>query len=159
MENGRRDAWGRNTIVFGALMTRTQKIVLAALALLLAAAGGAILYTRDWATSARRLHADQMRAAHTTQQIVDTGALQTAQQLAPLAVTHWEQEYAQEALRLADRSVDLAFASALADAKENPPAETPETRALTDRLQVLETRVAAETAQVAQLTAKLAKAP
>lgn len=108
-------------------MTRTQKIVLAVLALLLAGAGGAILYTRDWATSARRLHADQLRAAHTTQQIVDTSALQTAQQLAPLAVTHWEQEYAQQALRLADRSVDLAFNAALDDAKENPAPLTPET--------------------------------
>ena len=139
-------------------MKSTEKIVLTSLLLLLIVALGAILFTHDWADSPRRLHVDMVHAVR-QDRLVDTRALETAQQLAPLAVTHWEQEYAQEALRLADRSVDLAFASALADAKENPPAETPETRALTDRLQILETRVAAETAQVAQLTAKLAKVP
>jgi small-conductance mechanosensitive channel len=139
-------------------MKGTEKIVLTSLLVLLIVALGAILLTHDWADSPRRLHVDMVHAVR-KDRLVDTRALETAQQLAPLAVTHWEQQYAQEALRLADRSVDLAFASALADAKENPPAETPATRALTDRLQTLETRVAAETAQVAQLTAKLAKAP
>jgi small-conductance mechanosensitive channel len=139
-------------------MKSTEKIVLTSLLVLLILALGAILLTHDWADSPRRLHVDMVHAVR-KDRLVDTRALETAQQLAPLAVTHWEQQYAQEALRLADRSVDLAFASALADAKENPPAETPATRALTDRLQTLETRVAAETAQVAQLTAKLAKAP
>ena len=139
-------------------MTRTQKIVLAVLALLLAAAGGAMLYTRDWATSARRLHADQMRAAHTTQQIVDTSALQTAQQLAPLAVTHWEQEYGQQALRLADRSVDLAFNAALDDAKENPAPLTPETTPLVARVKDADARLNVDQERVAQLTAALAKA-
>ena len=139
-------------------MTRTQKIVLAVLAVLLAVAGGAILYTRDWATSARRLHADQMRAAHTTQQIVDTGALQTAQQLAPLAVTHWEQEYAQQALRLADRSVDLAFNAALDDAKENPAPLTAETAPLVARVKEADARLNVDQERVAQLTAALAKA-
>ena len=139
-------------------MTRTQKIVLAVLALLLAGAGGAILYTRDWATSARRLHADQLRAAHTTQQIVDTSALQTAQQLAPLAVTHWEQEYAQQALRLADRSVDLAFNAALDDAKENPAPLTPETAPLAARVKDADARLNVDQERVAQLTAALEKA-
>jgi small-conductance mechanosensitive channel len=139
-------------------MKSTEKIVLTSLLVLLIVALGAILLTHDWADSPRRLHVDMVHAVR-KDRLVDTRALETAQQLAPLAVTHWEQQYAQEALRLADRSVDLAFASALGDAKENPPAETPATRALTDRLQTLETRVAAETAQVAQLTAKLAKAP
>jgi small-conductance mechanosensitive channel len=139
-------------------MKGTEKIVLTALLVLLIVALGAILFTHDWADSPRRLHVDMVHAVR-KDRLVDTRALETAQQLAPLAVTHWEQEYAQEALRLADRSVDLAFAMALADAKDNPPAETPATRALTDRLSALETRVAAEQAQVAQLNAKLAKAP
>jgi small-conductance mechanosensitive channel len=139
-------------------MKGTEKIVLTSLLVLLIVALGAILVTHDWADSPRRLHVDMVHAVR-KDRLVDTRALETAQQLAPLAVTHWEQEYAQEALRLADRSVDLAFAMALADAKDNPPAETAATRALTDRLQALETRVAAEQAQVAQLTAKLAKVP
>ncbi len=139
-------------------MKGTEKIVLTSLLVLLIVVLGAILVTHDWADSPRRLHVDMVHAVR-KDRLVDTRALETAQQLAPLAVTHWEQEYAQEALRLADRSVDLAFAMALADAKDNPPPQTPETRALTEKLQALETRVAAEQAQATQLTAKLAKAP
>ena len=139
-------------------MTRGQKTVLVALALLVAAAAWAILYTRDWATSARRLHADQMRAVHSSQQIVDTSALQTAQQLAPLAVTHWEQEYAQQALRLADRSVDLSFNAALEDAKENPAPLTAETSPLAARVKDADARLNVDQDRVAQLTEALAKA-
>jgi small-conductance mechanosensitive channel len=150
---------GRNTIVPGEkLMMRAQKWVLAVLVLLVAATAAAILYTRDWATSARRLHADQMRAVHTSQQIVDASALQTAQQLAPLAVTHWEQEYAQQALRLADRSVDLSFNAALDDAKENPAPLTAETSPLAARVKDADARLNVDQDRVAQLTEALAKA-
>src|SRR5277367_3499028 len=138
-------------------MKTFEKIVLTALLVLLIAALAATIYTHDWADSPRRLHVDAVRNEH-KEQLVDTRALETAQQLAPLAVTHWEQQYAQEALRLADHSVDLAFAAALQDAKENPPPETAETRDLSKRLLDLEARVSAETVQVAQLTAQLAKA-
>jgi small-conductance mechanosensitive channel len=139
-------------------MTRTQKIVLGVLLFVVAATAAAILFTRDWANSARRLHSDQMKSAHTAQQIVDTSALQTAQQLAPLAVTHWEEEYAQQALRLADRSVDLAFDAALDDAKENPAPITPETAPLAARVKDAEARLNTDQDHVAQLTDALAKA-
>src|SRR5580704_11315980 len=149
----------RTTIAPGELqMTRGQRTVLAVLTLLVAATAWAILYTRDWATSARRLHADQMRAVHASPQIVDTSALQTAQQLAPLAVTHWEQEYAQQALRLADRSVDLSFNAALEDAKENPAPLTAETAPLAARVKDADARLNVDQDRVAQLTEALAKA-
>jgi small-conductance mechanosensitive channel len=45
--------------------------------------------------------------------LVDLGPWQTAQALAPLAVTAEETEYARDAERLADHEVDQAFASAL----------------------------------------------
>jgi small-conductance mechanosensitive channel len=138
-------------------MKSVEKVVLTVLLVLLIAALGAILFTRDWADSPRKLHVDTIHAAH-QDQLVDTRALDTAQQLAPLAVTHWEQDYAQEALRLADHSVDLAFSAALEDAKENPPPETTETLELNKRLQDLGSRVASDTEHVAQLTAQLAKA-
>ena len=48
--------------------------------------------------------------------IVDVSPWQTAQALAPLAVTAEEKEHAQEAERLADHEVDQAFASALRQA-------------------------------------------
>ena len=48
--------------------------------------------------------------------IVDVSPWQTAQALAPLAVTAEEKEYASDAERLADHEVDQAFASALRQA-------------------------------------------
>ncbi|MGA8088639.1 MAG: mechanosensitive ion channel domain-containing protein [Terracidiphilus sp.] len=48
--------------------------------------------------------------------IVDVNPWQTAQALAPLAITAEEKEYAQQAERLADHEVDQAFASALRQA-------------------------------------------
>ncbi len=48
--------------------------------------------------------------------IVDVNPWQTAQALAPLAMTAEEKEYAQDAERLADHEVDQAFASALRQA-------------------------------------------
>jgi small-conductance mechanosensitive channel len=138
-------------------MKTFEKEILIALLVLLIVMLGATIYTHDWADSPRRLHVDTMHAIH-KDQLVDTRALQTAQQLAPLAVTHWEQDYAQEALRLADHSVDLAFSAALEDARENPPAETAETRELTKHVADLEAKVSADTDHVAQLTAQLAKA-
>jgi small-conductance mechanosensitive channel len=138
-------------------MKTFEKEILTTLLVLLIVALAATIYTHDWADSPRRLHVDTMRATH-KDQLVDTRALQTAQQLAPLAVTHWEQDFAQEALRLADHSVDLAFSAALQDARENPPAETAETRELSKHVLDLEAKVSADTDHVAQLTAQLAKA-
>src|ERR1700730_16202101 len=56
--------------------------------------------------------------------IVDLHPWQTAQALAPLAVTAEEVEYAREAERLADHEVDQAFATALRQASTPRPALT-----------------------------------
>jgi hypothetical protein len=53
----------------------------------------------------------------TAQSLVDQQPWQTAQELAPLAVSAEENEYAREAERLADHEVDQAFASALRQAR------------------------------------------
>jgi small-conductance mechanosensitive channel len=139
-------------------MKGIQKSILTVLLLIVVAALSAILWTRDWSDSARRLHADQMRSAHNTQQPVDTSALQTAQQLAPLAVSHWEQQYAQDALRLADSSVDLAFNAALDDARENPAALTPDMLPLAAHVKDADARLNVDQDSIARLMDKLAKA-
>jgi small-conductance mechanosensitive channel len=138
-------------------MKATEKAILAALLALLTLAAAAILFTHDWANSPERLNVNRRSTTH-GQEPVNTGALQTAQQLAPLAVTREEQEFAQEALRLADHSVDLAFDAALRDAEENPAPLTTETRELTLRLKQGQTDVAADEDRIAQLTAQVAKA-
>lgn len=139
-------------------MRDSNKAILVALLVLLIAALSGILLTREWADSPRRLHADVARGQH-VQQLVDTSALDTAQQLSALAVSHWEQQYSADALRLADHSVDLAFTAGLADAVENPPAITPETQEILNRIKDVQSRVDAGAAAVKKLTEDAAKAP
>jgi hypothetical protein len=56
---------------------------------------------------------------------VDTRPYRTAQELAALAITPEERRFGREAVRLADYDLDLAFVSALREAKERAPAPTP----------------------------------
>jgi small-conductance mechanosensitive channel len=134
-----------------------EKTILAALILLLLAALGAMVYTRGWSDYREELH-DLQLASQRSSQLVDTHPLDTAQQLASLAATHAEQGYAEEALRLGDHSVDLAFAAAMRDATENPAPLTPETRNLRNRIKNLETALAADKAHVAQLAGQITTA-
>ena len=138
-------------------MKTSQRIILGTLSLLVLASLAAVFYTRSWADYRTRLRALWLASNHSST-LVDTHALDTAQQLATLAVTRLEKNYAQEALRLADHSVDLAFAAALADATENPAPPTPETRALVSKIKDDENLVAADQDHLDQLKKKLASA-
>lgn len=134
-----------------------QKIILAVLLTFVVVALTATIFTRQWANPAswRR---SPLIARRNAAQFVDTKPVETAQQLASLAVTHRERDYAQEALRLSDLLVDLMFASALRDAGELPAAVTPETRALAVKVKEAEGRVTADEDHVAQITQRVAKA-
>jgi small-conductance mechanosensitive channel len=135
---------------------KSQKTILAILGALTVAALAAVLLTWQWGDYRARLRA--MRT-HSKQQdaLVDTRALDTAEQLSQLAETHSEKKYAQEAQRLADYSVDAAFAAALQDAAQNPAALTPQTRQIADRLKRMEAAVAADQGRIALLNQQLAK--
>jgi C4-dicarboxylate-specific signal transduction histidine kinase len=110
-------------------MKAYEKGIFAALLALMLIALGAVIFTRGWANYRQQLRA--LRANSTrSQELVDTRPLDTAQQLAALAVTRTEHDYAENAQRLADRSVDLAFAAAIHDAAEHPVTLTPEMRRL-----------------------------
>jgi small-conductance mechanosensitive channel len=89
---------------------------------------------------------------------VDQKPLQTARRLATLASTPEEQELAHEALRLADYEVDLAFADALREATEHPPAPSPEQRGLSLRAAKAEGVVKNDQDDIARLTHQLASA-
>jgi len=108
-------------------MGKTQKSLLAILTALALAALVAVILTWNWGNYHERLRA-MRTASRLRDALVDTRALDTAQQLSQLAETRTEKEYAQEALRLADYSVDAAFAAALLDAAQNPAPLTAETR-------------------------------
>jgi small-conductance mechanosensitive channel len=89
---------------------------------------------------------------------VDQTPLLTAQRLAQMPTSAAELPFAQEALRLGDQEMDLAFAAAVLDATEHPPAMSAEAKEIQSRLQKAEDALAAEQAEIAQLTAAENKA-
>ena len=134
-----------------------QKTIFAGLAgLLLLAIVGLILTSGGSAPTAvpnhRRTQADETP-------LVDQRPLQTARSLASTAATPAERELAQEAARVADHEVDLAFASALREAAQHSGAVSPEARHLETRVKKLTAKVGAEQGWVNKLGQLAAKAP
>jgi small-conductance mechanosensitive channel len=129
------------------------------IALSLAAAGYGIFLTRPPAPVSEGGPLSGTSPATTNSQgLVDQSALATAQRLAQTPITPAEQPYAQEALRLADKEMDLAFATAVRDAAEHPPTLSAQAKKIEAKLQKAENAVDADKAQVAQLTAAEDKA-
>ncbi|MFI5311763.1 MAG: mechanosensitive ion channel domain-containing protein [Gemmatimonadales bacterium] len=90
--------------------------------------------------------------------VVDQRSLVTAEQLARLPVTAEERPFAEDALRIADGEMDLAFAQAVRRTANLPRANTAETKEADARLQQALRALTADQAQVTALTAALAKA-
>ena len=84
--------------------------------------------------------------------IVDLHPWQTAQALAPLAVSAEEVEYAREVERLADHEVDQAFAAGLRQASAHARAFTGEALALSQKIAELKKVVQEDEAAVQYLT-------
>jgi len=90
--------------------------------------------------------------------LVDERPLPTARALAPLAITPEEQRFAEEAARIADHEVDLAFADALQQAAEERPADDPNNRALYLKMQQAQTALAEVLSRIERIKAKIATA-
>ncbi len=90
--------------------------------------------------------------------IVDQTPLLTAQRLVKMALSAEELPFAQEALRLGDQEMDLAFAAAVREAEEHPPVLSAEAKGIQARMQQAERALEADEAQVKQLTAEEEKA-
>jgi small-conductance mechanosensitive channel len=90
--------------------------------------------------------------------VVDQSTLWTARWLAQMPTTAEERQVAEDALHLADKEMDLTFATAVREAEQHPPAMSAEAKEIQARLQKSENAVAADQAKVAQLTAEEAKA-
>ncbi len=97
-------------------------------------------------------------AAPPTASLVDQGPLKTAQQLAQLANLPEEKAYAQEALRLGDYEVDLAFDAVLSDARNHPPPLSPEAKEAQQRQQKAEKQLDVDEEHVKKLAEQLGKA-
>ena len=91
-------------------------------------------------------------------ELVDQRPLQTAQQFAKMATTPEEKPFAEQALALGDKEMDLAFAAAVLDVQEHPPVLSPEAKAIQAHLQKAEDALDASKKRVDALTAAEAKA-
>jgi len=134
-----------------------QKTIFAALAALLLLAIVGLILTSGGSTSA--VVANHRHTQTDEAPLVDQGPLRTARSLASTAATPAERELAQEAARVADHEVDLAFASALREAAQHPGAVSPEARQLQARVKKLTAKVAAEQDWENKLGQLAAKAP
>jgi small-conductance mechanosensitive channel len=130
-------------------MKSMHKIAGVVLVLLLAATAYGIFRTASPGVSAV---GNATAATSQGQALVDQSALATAQRLAQMPTPKEEQPFAQEALRLGDQEMDLAFATAVREAAEHPPALMPEAKEIQAKLQKAENALESDKTQVAQLT-------
>ena len=138
-------------------MKTTQKIVAIVLVALLGAVAYGLFRTGQPA-SAPAMNAKTAYGGTAQAPIVDHTPLLTAQRLAQMPTSVEEKPFAEEALRLGDHEMDLAFAAAVLDAEEHPPELSAEAKEIQARLQQAEKAVEADKAGVARLTAAYEKA-
>jgi small-conductance mechanosensitive channel len=134
-------------------LTLTEKILVAALAVLLIVAAFAW-----WRTAPATIHARASKTAITSTDLVDQSTYTTAQRLAQLAIAPEEQSLSQSALRIADHELDLAFTEALRDVEAHPPALNSDAAAIQARITKSQTLLSSDQQRVTDLTAALAQA-
>ena len=83
--------------------------------------------------------------------VVDEEPLTTARGLSNLPSTSDEEQLSAQTVRIADHEVDLAFASALREAQEQPPTENADTRDIIRQIRALQEQVGADQGQVDDL--------
>ena len=136
-------------------LTLAEKILSAALAVLLILAAIAWWETAPPAANPKKA---RTAAAVTSTDLVDQNTYASAQRLLLVAVTAEEQTYGQNALRIADHELDLAFTEALRDVEAHPPALNSAAALIQTRILKSQTLVAADQQRVGDLTAALAAA-
>jgi len=106
-------------------MSKLQRISVILLVVLL----GATIFGLFRTNRAANAPLSQGKKNHTAPSqvpLVDQSPLKTAQEFARLVNASEELPLAQEALRLADYEVDLAYSAALREARERPPVQNAE---------------------------------
>jgi small-conductance mechanosensitive channel len=89
---------------------------------------------------------------------IDQSSLYSARRLAQMPTSADELPMAQEALRLGDREMDLAFAAGVREVQQHPPVMSAEAKQSETRLQKAEKALEADKVRVEQLTSALSKA-
>ncbi len=123
--------------------------ILLGLVLLLIAALVGFVLTREEAPAPSKQPVERAEPA----KLVEQAPLETAHGLASIASTAPEQKLAEEAYRVADQEVDMAFASALQVAELHPPAQSSTTKALDERIQRMADRLQSVQQSIKHLTA------
>jgi small-conductance mechanosensitive channel/ubiquitin len=136
-------------------MKSKQRAVAIVLVLLLGATVYALVRTREAAPDSK---APSASAAAEQGPLVDQTPLLTAQQFAKMPTSAEEKPLAEEALRLGDQEMDLAFAAAVRDAQMHPPVLSPRAKEIQAHLRKAEDALDADKKRVDQLTADEAKA-
>jgi small-conductance mechanosensitive channel len=132
------------------MFTGKRKLLLGGLGLLFVAGLAAFVLTRS---TGEPLHFEKSKGAPAAPaNLVDQSPLQSANSLAIEAGTAEEQRIAEQAVRTADQEVDLAFASALRLAQDNPPVQQGSIKQLRDRVHSLESHLKSLQAQADRLT-------
>jgi small-conductance mechanosensitive channel len=138
-------------------MHRSQrKWILLGLAVLAAAAFIGFAVTRQTATP--RLVRNGAGSSHSQTKLVNQAPLEAALSLADVASTADEHQLATETVRVADHEVDLAFAMALQQAQQRPPAPTGQIKEIDTRIHSLQNHLQEVQDNVTRLT-KLAAHP
>src|SRR5713101_5803618 len=136
-------------------MKSTQRAVAIVLVLLLGAAVYALVRTTDITP---KLEAPKSSTALEQGPLVDQTPLLTAQQFAKMPTSDEEKPFAEEALRLGDQEMDLAFAAAVREAQMHPPVLSARAKEIQAHLRKAEDGLDADKKRVDQLTADVAKA-
>src|SRR5437667_2266663 len=138
-------------------MKTRKQIATITLILLLGVIAYGLYRTGRSTTTSRITPGGQLsQAAHGS--AIDQTPLYTALRLAQMSTSEDELPLAQEALRLGDREMDLAFAAGVREAQEHPAVLSAEAKQSETRLQKAEKFLEADKTRVAQLTAALSKA-
>ena len=138
-------------------MKLTQKIATLAVAVLLIATAYGLFRTRGQPNNSPR-SVSSANGGTQAGPVVDKSTLWTARWLAQMPTTAEERQTAEDALHIADKEMDLAFATAVREAEQHPIAMSAEAKQIQTRLQQSENAVAADQGKVSQLTAEDAKA-
>jgi small-conductance mechanosensitive channel len=140
-------------------MSRVQKIVAAVLVVLLLAAGYGLWATNDagGAPVSRNSAIVVVGQDQNGVPVIDQHTLLIAQRLARYANTPDEQALAKQAVEIADRELDLAFAAALHHLESHPPPLNPQALQIQQRLSDVQKRLATDSASLKELNDQLAK--
>src|ERR1700736_2884283 len=138
-------------------MKTTKQIATIVLVILLGAIAYGLFRTGSAKTTSQKTgRIDQSQGAHGP--AIDQSSLDAARKLVRMPTSADELPFAQEALHIGDREMDLAFAAAVSDVREHPAVLSAEAKQIQARLQNAQKSLDRDKARVEELGTALTKA-